>query len=153
MSPAQWTAYWQTVKDNNALISLTPGSDASKMNFNWHSEMFKGKPCVKVSKSADMASAKAFIGSVSFAENMKQRVNRVTVTGLEENTVYYYVYSIDGGFSEPVSFKTQSGDRFKVMFVSDIQCSGDNAQMLSDNAEAQTQVRRRSGRQRFLRPL
>lgn len=134
LTPEQWAAYWETAKDDNTLISLAPGSDESQMNFSWHSDLFKGKPCVKVSKSSDMSFAMIYYGTVDFAENLKQRVNKVTVTGLEENTVYYYIYSIGKGFSEPVSFRTHTGDEFKLMFVSDIQCSGETAEAVAPSA-------------------
>ena len=136
MTPEQWTAYWDTVKDSNTLVALMPGADESRMNFCWHSGIFEGKPCVKISKSADMSAAQIFYGTVDTAENLKQRVNRVSAYGLKENTVYYYIYSSGKGFSEPVSFTTRDADDFKLMYVSDIQCSGDTAANAAATSEA-----------------
>ena len=121
---AQWDAYWDSVKDDNSLISLTPGSDETQMNFRWHSSHKAGYPLVNVSKSPDMANSVAHLGRKEASENAYQRVNKVTVDGLEPGTVYYYTYRLENGYSQPLAFKTPPLGKVKFMFVSDIQCSG-----------------------------
>ncbi len=111
--------YYQTL--DNTLISLTPGKDATELNFCWHSDWSVKKPVVRMSKSSDMSGYVEFAGSYSMSENIKQRVNRVTATGLEENTKYYYTYGIDGVFSVPCEYKTYKTDNFKFLYISDVQ--------------------------------
>jgi len=123
MTGEQWTQYWAAVKDDNTLIALTPGSDESQMNFSWHSGLFAGCPCVRVSQSPDMSGAVPFYGRAEYAEVLGQRVNKVTVTGLEEDTLYYYTCRGDNGFTAAAPFRTRSSGSFKLLFVSDIQCS------------------------------
>jgi len=123
MTDEQWSQYWDTVKDDNTLAALTPGSDISQMNFSWHSGLFTGRPCVRVSQSPDMSGADSFYGRAEVAEVLGQRVNKVTVTGLLEDTQYYYTCRGEDGFTAPVPFKTRSSESFKLLFVSDIQCS------------------------------
>ena len=124
---AEWDAYWETVKGDNTQIALTPGSDESELNFNWHSDRNGKIPRVRISKNADMSDYTEFKGTSLLADN-KQQANRVTVTGLEENTMYYYSYSSGkGNWSEPEFYRTLSSDRFKMLFVSDVQCgAGDD---------------------------
>ena len=104
-SIADYQKYYDTI--DNTLISLTPGKDATELNFCWHSEWSIKKPKVRLSKNADMSDYKEFTGYSKFSEIVKQRTNNVTVTGLEENTTYYYTYA--------------SFDSFKFLFVSDAQ--------------------------------
>ncbi|HOU10897.1 MAG TPA: FN3 domain-containing metallophosphoesterase family protein [Clostridiales bacterium] len=123
MTDGQWAQYWQTVKDDNTLVALTPGSDISRMNFSWHSGFFSSLPCVRISQSPDMNGAMSFYGRAEYAEVFGQRVNKVTVSGLKENTLYYYSCRGEDGFSQAVPFRTRASGRFKLLFVSDIQCS------------------------------
>ena len=111
--------YYETL--DNTLISLTPGKDATELNFAWHSEWSLKKPVVRISKNADMTNFAEFTGSYSFSENSEQRVNRVTATVIEENTTYYYVYGVDGIFSAPNEYKTYKTDSFKFLYISDVQ--------------------------------
>jgi len=97
------------------------------MNFCWHSERDGlNKPIVRISKSADMSAYKEFTGKSSFSEIVEQRVNDVTVTGLEENTTYYYVYGTENGVSEAETFKTHSFDSYKFLYISDAQPKHDH---------------------------
>ena len=89
MTEAQWHEYWSTVEGDNTQIALTPGADASELNFNWHSERKAAVPMVKIADNEKMENAKTFYGYCTLADN-GQQTNRVTAKGLEENTKYYY---------------------------------------------------------------
>lgn len=119
----EWVQYCGEFEGSNTLISLTPGADETQMEFAWHSDFFSKKPVIRISKNADMSDYTEFSARFTFAENLKQKVNKATATGLEANTCYYYTYGTDHAFSEPVMFKTLSPESFKVFFVSDIQCN------------------------------
>ncbi len=127
MSDSEWNAYWEENKTNSSQISLTPGADESKLNFNWHSETKLSIPKVRISKNADMSEYKEFCGYATPAEKGWQ-TNRVTATGLEENTVYYYSYALLGEeFSEPVMYRTLKKDSFKALYIGDAQCNLDES--------------------------
>ena len=128
MTEAQWDEYWSTVEGDNTQIALTPGSDETELNLNWHSERKAAVPMVKIADNAAMENAKVFYGYSTLADN-NQQTNRVTVTGLEENTRYYYSYSLGkDNWSEPEFYITRSADSFKALLVGDIQCSAVNDQ-------------------------
>ncbi len=125
LSPSEWDSYWETVRTDNTLIALTPGADASQLNFCWHSNDTAQTGAVRLSKSADMKSFKEFIGKSITDSYTGQKVYKVTATGLEPNTVYYYTYGSNGKFSEPTMYRTLSTDEFKILYVSDIQVDSD----------------------------
>lgn len=118
-SAEDYQEYYKTL--DNTLISLTPGKDATELNFCWHSEWSLKKPVVRMSKNQDMTNYIEFDGTYTVSENIKHRVNRVTATGLGENTTYYYTYGVDGVFSEPCEYKTYKTDSFKFLYISDVQ--------------------------------
>lgn len=135
MTDSEWEQYWEENKSDNTKISLTPGADESELNFNWHSETKLGIPKIRISQSPDMSDYSEFCGYATPAEKGFQ-TNRVTVTGLEENTVYYYSYSLGrGDFSDPEIYRTLSKDSFKALYVGDIQCgAGDDGYATRDAA-------------------
>ncbi len=125
-SSSDWDTYWESVKADNTQISLTPGADISKLNFNWHSETRLTIPKVRISKNEDMSDYAEFCGIITPAEKGEQ-TNRVSVSGLEEDTVYYYTYSLGkDNFSQPVKYHSPSSDSFKALYIGDIQCASDD---------------------------
>lgn len=122
-SQSDWDSYWETVKGDNTQISLTPGADETELNFNWHSDRKLEIPKVRISEKSDMSNAVEFKGFFTLADN-SQQTNRVTVTGLKGNVVYWYSYSLGKDkWSDPEFFRTPSSDSFKAILVGDIQCS------------------------------
>ncbi len=122
ISYEEWEKYYATC--DNTSITLTPGDNETEMNFCWHSAHDGlNKPIVRISKNADMSECKEFKGNSSFSDIVEQRVNNVTVTGLEENTTYYYVYGTKNGVSEAETFTTHSFDSYKFLYISDAQPS------------------------------
>lgn len=123
VSYEDWEKYYATC--DNTGITLTPGDNETEMNFCWHSvrDGSIAKPIVRISKNADMSEYKEFKGYSTFSDLVEQRVNNVTVTGLEESTTYYYVYGTKNGVSEAETFTTRSFDGYKFLYVSDAQPS------------------------------
>lgn len=91
-------------------------------------------PTVKVSKNADMTEASEFKGQVSRAVPNYQS-NKVTATGLEENTTYYYSYGTNGNWSEPVKFQTQNTNKFGFILVGDPQVGSSSKNTSSATGE------------------
>ncbi len=125
LTQPEWNSYWETVRNDNTLIALTPGADATQLNFCWHSDDTAKSGVVRIGKSANMTSFKEFVGKASTDSYTGQSIYKVTATGLEPNTVYYYVYGSNGKFSSPVMYRTLSTEKFKLLYISDIQVSSD----------------------------
>ncbi|HEX3037399.1 MAG TPA: metallophosphoesterase family protein [Oscillospiraceae bacterium] len=126
-----FTPWKANVWDNKAQfdsghVVLTPGKDATQMNFAWYSAV-KGTPQVKISTKSDMSGAQCFTGtattiSAANGTNSYAATNKATVTGLAEKTAYYYSYSTDGtAWSTPAAFNTQSSSALKMIYVGDPQ--------------------------------
>jgi len=109
-------------------IALTPGENATKMNFAWY--------CVteEIPKIKLMDSQGRVIQEVQGQQNLANKEtitendnvitlipNKVTVSGLAENTSYQYQYYLDGAWSDTYTFETKSTENFSVMYVGDPQ--------------------------------
>lgn len=134
VSKEDWESVW-TSDDANAGIIMFVGSNESERNFSWYSEN-ESEPFVTVSENEDLSSAKIFKGEcVEALENGFS--NKVTVTGLSENTIYFYKCTSDGFESEIYSFKTIEGTDFSAMYVTDVhitQIDDANENSLSDTS-------------------
>ncbi|MGN0375021.1 MAG: metallophosphoesterase [Butyrivibrio sp.] len=131
----EWKTKWENVKNNYELAALTPGEDATKLNFAWYS-LTQETPMVKL-MDADGDTIRIFEGSqdTAAAETFNDGTadvtlypGKVTVTGLTENTTYKYQYLVDGQWSDTYEYKTQSTDSFSVMYVGDPQIGASTAQ-------------------------
>lgn len=138
----KWCGEWESVKNNPTQISLTPGKNESELNFAWYSKSNSGiKSRFKFGKKEDLSDAKEV--DVSSEEAVKGYMsNKCTITGLTENTTYYYSYTVDGKWTEPVSYRTRGSKFFSVLFVGDPQigsssgntASGEEAEQGQDKA-------------------
>lgn len=125
---AAWQEKWKTIRNNYEQIALTPGENATKMNFAWY--------CVteEIPKIKLMDSQGRVIQEVQGQQNLANKEtitendnvitlipNKVTVSGLAENTLYQYQYYLDGAWSDTYTFETKSTENFSVMYVGDPQ--------------------------------
>ncbi len=117
----QWDALYNEYFGDNTLPTLNVGADETQVSLCWHADKAKAKPEVLWSKNADMSDAKVFSGATTDAETDNQLVCRVTVTGLEENTTYYYQWNADNGLSKICRYETKSFSKHKALVVGDIQ--------------------------------
>lgn len=123
---AAWQEKWKTIRNNYEQIALTPGENATKMNFAWY--------CVteEIPKIKLMDSQGRVIQEVQGQQNLANKEtitendnvitlipNKVTVSGLAENTSYQYY--LDGAWSDTYTFETKSTENFSVMYVGDPQ--------------------------------
>ena len=58
----EWCERWEIIKTDWTQLSLTPGADATQLNFAWYSVIGEENPIVKVSKNYDMSDEKIFEG-------------------------------------------------------------------------------------------
>lgn len=117
MSEPSWDTVWAS-EDTEAGLIMFVGSDESERNFTWYTDD-QNTPSVVVSTNSFLTDSDEYTGtSVKATEG--DYANHVTVTDLEEDTVYYYK-CISGDYESDVySFKTVSDDEFKAVYMTDI---------------------------------
>lgn len=125
---AAWQTTWNTIRTNYEQIALTPGKNATELNFAWCS-FTQETPMVKLMDNSGNV-IKIFEGkqdtanSQTVTDNGKQYTmysGKVTATGLTENTTYKYEYLADGKWSNTYTYKTEATANFSVMYVGDPQ--------------------------------
>lgn len=116
MTRDEWAAAWPDIGNTN--VCLTPGGDETQINFAWHCGADDGEPVVAMSRFADMRDARRFFG-VSGPADEGFNTSRVTATGLEPNTVYYYTYGNGLVRFGPFVFRTTDPARFKFLYFND----------------------------------
>ena len=103
-------------------LSLSPGTDATQLNFSWHTAKRAASPIVSIWKSGAAAVEYTGTSSVSTSAISNMYYNRVTVTGLEANTVYTYrLGDGDSAWSDEYTTKTGNCDAFSYIVVGDPQ--------------------------------
>lgn len=149
----QWKTKWESIKTDYEKISLSPGADASKMNYAWYSRT-ADQAKIRISKTADMTTTVEANGVNTYKENVTEfsgtsveykkiddvtyYANKVTATGLESDTVYYYQYFLNGKWSEVKSLRTGNTDNFSFMYVGDPQIGASKGQIPSEAEDKQT---------------
>lgn len=143
--PASTSGSWASIRDNVEQVGLTPGTDNTQLNFAWYSKTSE-TPAVKISTSGDMSGAVTFNGRQTAATTVTSYYDatktgqyypsKVTVTGLKENTAYYYSNFQNGAWSAPVQYKTGSFSNISVMWVGDPQIGSSKKQFPSSYTDA-----------------
>ncbi len=124
LSENEWSNRYNSLKDDNTLPMLCVGADETQVSLCWHTDKETAVAQVKLAKNAAMDGATIFDGEKTDAETEEQVVCRVTVTGLEENTTYYYQWYSDNGWSEVCKYETKSFGDHKALVIGDIQIGG-----------------------------
>ncbi|SEW14544.1 3',5'-cyclic AMP phosphodiesterase CpdA [[Clostridium] fimetarium] len=126
---ASWKTDWDKIRKNYEQVALTPGKDASELNFGWYSYT-EETPAVRLTDSQGNVTGQTFYGVQdknslsSVTENAVTTnlyPNKVKITGITKATTYYYQYFLDGGWSETFTYKSQNTDAFSVLYVGDPQ--------------------------------
>lgn len=133
-----WQEYkqqWAERSSNYQNVSLTPGRDETELNFAWYSRQ-QEQPQVRIAKSqAELESAAPVAGTQTAIplEGLEGYYsNKVTVTGLEENTDYVYQVYQNGAWQSPESYQTHSFDKFSFFYVGDPQIGASKNQTSSE---------------------
>ncbi len=120
----EWDAYFFENADVPKGIILQPGRDESERNLSWYLPEGTETCAVLLSESADMSGARTVEGEkVKTAQG--DLAAKVTLTGLDENSTYYYACETDGEKSEVYCFST-TGDSFTAMYTTDIHVSDED---------------------------
>ena len=136
LTQEQWQNRYESLVTSNTLPLLCVGSDETELNITWHADKNAAYPEVKLSEKADMSGAVMFTGEAVPAENDEQLVCRVTMTGIEENTTYYYQYHSEKGWSKSAKYESKAFDSYKMLVVGDIQIGGQT----TDNPDEQSRI-------------
>lgn len=134
VSEKDWKQVWSS-KDAQAGIIMFVGSSENERRFSWYSDE-ESEPYISISTNKKLKSAEKFKGTCIDAVEGGV-VNKVTVTGLSENTTYYYQCISEGFESDIYSFKTDGGSDFSAMYVTDVhitQIDEANENSLSDTS-------------------
>lgn len=128
-----WTQYkknWATLSSNYQNVSLTPGADESQLNYAWYSKTAE-EPKVRITKDrSKMEKATVYKGTqekITLTGLEGYYSNKVTVSKLKENTVYYYQVFQNGEWQDVETYTTKSFDEFAFLYVGDPQigaCKG-----------------------------
>lgn len=135
LSREEWDSLYSSLCDENTLPMLCVGADETQLNLVWHAAKDKAQPKVRVSDSLDMLNASVFTGKTTDAETPEQLVCRVTLTGIEENSTYYYQWHTGDGWSEVCRYEAKSFSEHKALVIGDIQIGGQ-----SDESTVQSDV-------------
>lgn len=157
---------WETVSQDRTFVSLTPGVDETELNFAWYSASANDAR-VRFGTSSNLTEADEVLGGVENEDdklvgagqlindvnlasgpnfdgidvNGKYYSNKVTVTGLKENTTYYYSVMKNGDWTEPEEYQTKSFSDFSFLYVGDPQIGAyidtNGNQPLADERDAE----------------
>lgn len=136
LTQEEWNAVYADKIDENTLPTLCVGADETELNICWHAAKDKAVAKVMLAKDEAMTNATVFEGETTPAENESQLVCRVTMTGIEESTTYYYKWYSENGWSEAYKYESKGFDSYKMMVIGDIQIGGQSY----DNPEEQSRI-------------
>ncbi len=136
LSQQDWQKLYDSKINENTLPTLCVGANETELNICWHADKETAEAKVLFADNELMLNAVEFTGELAPAENDEQFVCRVTVDGIKENTVYYYKWFSDNGWSKAYRYESKSFDSFKMLVVGDIQIGGQSY----DNTEEQSRV-------------
>lgn len=130
-----WKQNWEQISSNYENVSLTPGKTESELNYAWYSKTAE-TPKVRLSTSASMTGAKEFTGAQTAITDIEKLngyySNKVTVTGLQENTAYYYQVFQDGKWQDTQKYATKSFKSFSFLYAGDPQIGASKNQTDSE---------------------
>ena len=147
-----WVAQWDSVATDYTKVSLTPGADETQLNFAWYSKTADGAATPVVHFGTDPDALQEFTGESGTVDpeltgSEAYDYNHVTVTGLTENTTYYYTVEKSGVETEPVEYTTGSFSDLNLLYVGDPQIGASTGkpqggeELVNDSGAANTAAR------------
>ena len=138
LTQEEWNTLYESLKDDNTLPMLCVGADETQLGLVWHAPKETAKAEVKLSKNENMADAVTFSGQIDPADNDTQVVCRVDITGIEENTTYFYQWYTGTEWSEVCEYQSRSADAYKMMVIGDIQIGGQTDEATKQSEDGYT---------------
>lgn len=118
---------YTTISTDRTFVALAPGENETELNFAWYSKSGDDAK-VRFGTTNDIEALDEFSGTSQDIEGTKNDdvnanyfSNKVTVTGLKENTTYYYSVMKDGEWTQPEKYETKSFSDFSFLYVGDPQ--------------------------------
>ena len=118
---------YTTISTDRTFVALAPGENETELNFAWYSKSGDDAK-VRFGTTNDIKALDEFSGTSQDIEGTKNAdvnknyfSNKVTVTGLKENTTYYYSVMKDGDWTKPEKYETKSFSDFSFLYVGDPQ--------------------------------
>ncbi len=132
-----WTQEWDSVATDYTKVSIEPGADETQLNFGWMTLKDDDKNAAVVYFGKSVDDWKAYTGTVSATDNsltggIDYVSNKVTVTGIEPNTTYYYQVMKNVEGSGVYTYTTKSFDDVKMLYVGDPQIGASKGQPQGD---------------------
>ena len=160
----RWEKEWETLKNDWTQISLSPGSNATELNFAWYTpkqtnddhsnaavqakvqavspeQENNNVPKLIIGEGRNMKNAKVYEAEQTAVKDEQDNngetynSNKVTATGLKENKTYYYSYDNGNGYTKPAEYTTKSTNNFSFAFVGDPQIGSSNELKGKDTKE------------------
>lgn len=144
----RWEKEWETLKNDWTQISLSPGSNATELNFAWYTPKQTNDdhsnanvPKLIIGEGRNMKNAKVYEAEQTAVKDEQDNngetynSNKVTATGLKENKTYYYSYDNGNGYTKPAAYTTKSTNNFSFAFVGDPQIGSSNELKGKDTKE------------------
>lgn len=160
----RWEKEWETLKNDWTQISLSPGSNATELNFAWYTpkqtnddnsnaavqakvqaispeQKNSNVPKLIIGEGHNMKNAKVYEAEQTAVKDEQDNngetynSNKVTATGLKENKTYYYSYDNGNGYTKPAEYTTKSTNNFSFAFVGDPQIGSSNELKGKDTKE------------------
>lgn len=132
-----WKNNWEKYSSDYENVSLTPGTDETKLNYAWYSHTTE-TPKVRIGTKQNMSNAVEFEGKQTEAvtiNEVKYFSNKVTVENLKENTTYYYQVYQNGAWQDAETYTTKSFSNFSFLYVGDPQIGASKGQTSSEKDE------------------
>ena len=141
---SDWVQGWDEMAADFTQVSLTPGCAETELNFAWYSKGTNPTPMVYFGTDGEnMQIFNGHSGPVdpSLTNGETYYYNYVTVTGLQENTTYYYAVCKNGVAAPAEEYRTGSFENVKILYFGDPQIGASKGQpqgetMLSDESGA-----------------
>ena len=144
----RWEKEWETLKNDWTQISLSPGSNATELNFAWYTPKQTNDdhsnanvPKLIIGEGHNMKNAKVYEAEQTAVKDERDNngetynSNKVTATGLKENKTYYSSYDNGNGYTKPAKYTTKSTNNFSFAFVGDPQIGSSNELKGKDTKE------------------
>lgn len=143
----EWKAKWEKIEGDYERISIAPGIDETHLNFAWYSHT-KEIPKVRYATTIKgLLDSKIYHGTqinttVNFSKVLQESLggkegtyysNKVSISGLKENTNYYYQIFQNGTWSQAKKYKTGDFDKYSILFCADPQIGACKNQVSSEN--------------------
>jgi len=127
----EWEAFktvWdKKYKDDFQRLSVFVGEDETYLNFGWYS-ITNSEAAIRFGKDKNLEYSQVYYGTTEFyrtIRNVKYYSNKVTVSNLKPNSVYYYKRKLNGVWeNDIIEFKTYDENNFKFILIGDPQIGG-----------------------------